>query len=181
MRKRSFIPYAAGLTFLVGACSQSNDAGPAATDTAVAPASENLGPPPPPEGEPMDAPAQEGAAAASPAVIEGITNKRVSFEKGSSAARISGSLTGYETIDYLLNVKAGQSLNVSMATRNTATYFNILEPGETEVAIYNGSTGGNMYEGVTAKSGDYRIRIYMMRSAARREEKADFGLEVAVN
>jgi hypothetical protein len=67
-----------------------------------------------------------------------------------------------------------------MATRNTATYFNILAPGETEVAFFNGSVNENQYEGVLPTTGDYRIRVYMMRSAARRNEKADYRLEMIV-
>jgi hypothetical protein len=67
-----------------------------------------------------------------------------------------------------------------MATKNGANYFNILEPGETEVAIFVGSSNGNQYEGITSKSGDYKIRVYMMRSAARRNEVAKYRLEVIV-
>jgi hypothetical protein len=72
-------------------------------------------------------------------------------------------------------------MNVSMATKHTATYFNILAPGETEVAFFNGSVSENQYEGVLPASGDYRIRVYMMRSAARRNEKADYRLEMIIS
>ena len=71
-------------------------------------------------------------------------------------------------------------MNVSMATRHGATYFNILEPGQTEVAIFNGSVNGNQFEGTLNKSGDYRIRVYMMRSAARRNEVANYRLDMAI-
>ena len=71
-------------------------------------------------------------------------------------------------------------MNVSIATRNTATYFNILAPGETEVVFFNGSVSENQYEGVLPATGDYRIRVYMMRSAARRNEQADYRLEMIV-
>ncbi len=114
-------------------------------------------------------------------MIDGITNKRLSFAPGTSSARIEGSITGYETVDYLLNVRAGQSMNISMASKNTAAYFNLLEPGETEVAVFNGSISENMFEGVAAKSGDYRIRVYLYRNAARRGEKAEYALEAAVS
>ena len=72
-------------------------------------------------------------------------------------------------------------MNVSMATKNTATYFNILAPGETEVAFFNGSVSENQYEGVLPATGDYKIRVYMMRSAARRNEKANYRLEMIVS
>ena len=106
--------------------------------------------------------------------------ERVRFAKGASSATIEGSITGYQTVDYILGAAKGQSMNVSMATKNTATYFNILAPGETEVAFFNGSVSENQFEGVLPATGDYTIRVYMMRSAARRNEKADYRLEMIV-
>jgi hypothetical protein len=72
-------------------------------------------------------------------------------------------------------------MNVSMATNNGANYFNILAPEETEVAMFNGSTNGKQFEGTLSQSGDYKIRVYMMRSAARRNEVANYRLEMIVS
>lgn len=109
-----------------------------------------------------------------------IRSEQVQFKQGTNSAVIKGRIRGYEVVDYILNAQAGQSMNVSMATDNGANYFNILEPGETEVAIFNGSTGDNQYEGVLKKSGNYTIRVYMMRSAARRNEVANYRLETII-
>jgi hypothetical protein len=84
-------------------------------------------------------------------------------------------------VDYLLEASKGQSMNVSMATNNGANYFNILAPGENEVAMFNGSVSENQFEGVLPESGDYKIRVYMMRSAARRNEVAKYRLEMIVS
>jgi hypothetical protein len=46
--------------------------------------------------------------------------------------------------------------------------------------MFNGSTAGNQYEGSLPKSGDYKVRVYMMRSAARRNEVANFRLEMII-
>ncbi len=110
-----------------------------------------------------------------------IQTKAVHFKKGQSSTTIQASITGEQIIDYTLNVKKGQSMNVSMATDNGANYFNIMEPNEDYVAIFNGSTSENMYEGVLQKSGNYKIRVYLMRSAARRSEKANYHLEIAIS
>lgn len=109
-----------------------------------------------------------------------IKTETVKFKPGTGSATIEGSIKGYETIDYILNVKEGQYMSVCMATKNGANYFNILEPGETEVAIFNGSLNQNQYEGITSQAGDYKIRVYMMRSAARRNEVANYRLEMIV-
>lgn len=110
-----------------------------------------------------------------------IRTERVQFKKGESSAVVEGKIKGYEIVDYVLGAKAGQSMNVSMATKHTATYFNIMAPGENEVAMFVGSTSGNQYEGTLPASGDYKIRVYMMRSAARRDEVADYRLEMIIS
>lgn len=110
-----------------------------------------------------------------------IRTERVQFKKGESSALVEGKIKGYEIVDYVLGAKAGQSMNVSMATKHTATYFNIMAPGENEVAMFVGSTSGNQYEGTLPASGDYKIRVYMMRSAARRDEVADYRLEMIIS
>jgi hypothetical protein len=122
-------------------------------------------------------------AALSPAArAEGdIRTERVQFAKGASSAVVAGTITGYQTVDYVLGASKGQSMNVSMATKNSATYFNILSPGETEIAFFNGSVSENQFEGVLPATGDYKIRVYMMRSAARRNEKANYQLEMIVS
>jgi hypothetical protein len=71
-------------------------------------------------------------------------------------------------------------MNVSLATKHGATYFNILAPGENEVAMFNASTSQNQFEGTLPASGDYKIRVYMMRSAARRSEAASYTLTVGI-
>src|SRR5512134_987653 len=111
----------------------------------------------------------------------GIRTQRVQFAQGANSATVEGTIKGYQTVDYVLHASKGQSMNVSMATRNTATYFNILAPGETEVAFFNGSVSENQYEGQLPATGDYKIRVYMMRSAARRNEVANYRLEMIVS
>lgn len=112
---------------------------------------------------------------------DGIRSERVHFSKGANSAVVEASIKGYEIVDYLLGARAGQHMNVSLATRHTATYFNILAPGENEVAMFIGSTNGRQYEGTLPESGDYKVRVYMMRSAARRNEVADYRLEMIID
>jgi hypothetical protein len=107
--------------------------------------------------------------------------ERVHFKKGSNSAVVEASIKSYETVDYVLGARAGQYMNVSLATKHGATYFNILAPGENEVAMFIGSTSGNQYEGTLPASGDYKVRVYMMRSAARRNEVAHYRLEMIID
>lgn len=114
------------------------------------------------------------------AYADEIRSERIAFHKGASSAVTSGQIKGYESVDYLLNVKAGQKLSIALTTPNTSTYFNLMEPNQLESAIYTADVGGNSYQGVAATSGDYRIRVYQMRNAARRGQTATYKLTTSV-
>ena len=119
--------------------------------------------------------------AISPALAqEEIRTEKVDFKHGATGASLNGKIKGYEGVDYILEASKGQQMNVSMATDNGANYFNILAPHENEQAMFVGSTSGNQFEGILSKSGAYKIRVYMMRSAARRKEVANYQLEVII-
>jgi hypothetical protein len=111
---------------------------------------------------------------------DSIRVERVQFPKGTSGTTLKGSITGDQIIDYKLRASAGQHMTVTLTTDNTANYFNLIAPGAGDVAYYNGSTGDNRYEGDLAQGGDQTIRVYLMRSAARRNESARFRLKVAI-
>ena len=100
--------------------------------------------------------------------------------KGASAATIKGTLKGDQTIDYSMQAKAGQTMSVSFKTSNASAYFNVLPPGSTGAAIFIGSTSGNEWTGTLPADGEYRIRTYLMRSAARRNESTRFTLTVGI-
>jgi hypothetical protein len=110
-----------------------------------------------------------------------IHTERVHFAKGASSATIEGRIQGDMTIDYVLGARKGQSMNVSMATDNGVNYFNIIAPGRSNEAMFVGSSSGNQFEGALPASGDYKVRVYLMRSAARRDEIANYRLEMIID
>ncbi len=94
---------------------------------------------------------------------------------------IEGRINGHEIRDYLFNIKKGQQIKFKLvATSKTIPYFNLMAPDEANVAFYNGSTDNNVYEGIANKSGTFTARVYLMRSAARRNENGKFKLEVYI-
>lgn len=119
------------------------------------------------------------ASLASPASAE-IPSKQVQFKPGTTSATIKGSLKGEQTVDYTLRAKAGQTMRVSFQPTNDAAYFNVLPPGSTGEAIFIGSTSGNEWTGTLPADGEYRLRTYLMRSAARRNESVSYTLTVGI-
>ena len=108
-----------------------------------------------------------------------IREERIRFERGASSATVEGTITGYQTVDYVLGARGGQTMDVSFETDHLASYFNVLPP-DSETALFVGSTGGTTWSGLLPDDGDYRIRVYLMRSAARRDESAVYTLSVSI-
>ncbi|MFO1306258.1 MAG: hypothetical protein U1F54_21235 [Burkholderiales bacterium] len=109
-----------------------------------------------------------------------IESKPVQFAKGASSATVKGSIKGDKTIDYKLRARAGQTMAVKLVTSNGSNYFNVLRPGSKDVAIFTGSSDGNEWSGALPADGEYTIRVYLMRNAARRNETANYTLTVGV-
>ena len=111
---------------------------------------------------------------------EGIETRPLRFAKGASSATVKGTLKGDQTIDYKVGARAGQTMNVALKSSNGSNYFNVLPPGSSDVAVFVGSTDGNQWTGTLASDGTYTIRVYLMRSAARRNETASYTLAVGI-
>jgi hypothetical protein len=110
---------------------------------------------------------------------EDVREVPVHFKPGTSSATIKGSVTGYAAIDYVLGAKAGQTMTVEMQTDNGANSFNVQAPGG-EAAIGSGETSNNAWSGPLPVDGEYRVRVYLMRSAARRNETGHYTLTVGI-
>ncbi|MDX1333992.1 MAG: hypothetical protein R3252_13265 [Robiginitalea sp.] len=120
----------------------------------------------------------QGGGSVSQLPESGIRTQRIYIPSGSNSTSVQGSIRGREGVDYLLQARAGDYLNISMASQQGTPYFNIMEPGEQYVAIHNGSTRGNQFEGTAQRTGEYRIRVYQMGNATERGERASYRLEV---
>jgi len=108
--------------------------------------------------------------------------ERVQFAKGASAATVKGRVKGDADVDHLVRAAAGQTLSVSIKASNPQNYFNVLPPGTglANPAMFVGSGGGE-FKAVLPADGDYAIRVYLMRPAARRGESSQYTLTVAVD
>lgn len=104
----------------------------------------------------------------------------VHFKKGESTATIKGTLKGDQIVDYKLRARVGQTMSVDFKTSNDGAYFNVLPPGSNDVAIFVGQTSGNQWTGTLPADGEYTLRTYLVRSAARRRETATYTLTVGI-
>ena len=91
--------------------------------------------------------------------------QRVRFEKGKSSATIRGRVAGFDTQDYLVAARAGQQMDIRITTTNGSTYFVLYSINDRPTDMNE----TDHYSLETTESGDYVIRVFMMRSAARRK------------
>lgn len=110
-----------------------------------------------------------------------VTTHQVHFDKGTTGTTVKGSVKGYDTVNYKLGAKAGQSMRVSLESNKV--YMNIFEPGTGpgDTAMYRGSVEGRNYTGTLAKSGTYIIQVFLMRNEARRETSAPYTLHMGID
>jgi hypothetical protein len=117
-----------------------------------------------------------------PSLAEDARNERVQFIPGTNSATIKETISGYQTVNYKLNAKAGQSMAVVLNTDNASNYFNIFAAGKApgDAAMFIGSTQGERYAGTLPADGEYTVQVFLMRNAARRNEKANYTLEIEI-
>jgi hypothetical protein len=68
---------------------------------------------------------------------------------------------------------------VTLQTDKAAAYFKVLPPRGQD-ALFVGSTAGERFDGTPPETGDYRIRVYLMRAADRRGAQAHYRLEAQI-
>ena len=118
-----------------------------------------------------------------PAIAQAdVPSTAVTFKKGMSGATVQGKLQGNkeQARDYIVRAVAGQKMTVHMETKSTSTYFNVLPPGSEE-ALYRGEVAdGPTWTGALPASGDYRVRVFLNRAAARQGKSSAYALKISV-
>ena len=97
---------------------------------------------------------------------------------GTVATLVKGAIKGQEDRRYTLAVGEGQVLHVLFTPSNSACYFNAYAPANAESAVHIGSRDGHEFGASPAQAGLWRFDIYLMRSAARRQERCRFAFSV---
>ena len=105
--------------------------------------------------------------------------ERLRFAPGASSKQVRDSIVGYESVQYRVAVLAGQRMSVRLGSDNRFNFFNVGEAGNG--SLFNSSNSSDdSFTFTVPSSGDYVIDVYLMRNAARRNEEANFTLDVAV-
>ena len=60
-----------------------------------------------------------------PGYAEDVRDEKVQFAPGSNGVTIKDTISGYQSINYTLSARAGQSMTIALNSSNTANYFNL--------------------------------------------------------
>ena len=108
----------------------------------------------------------------------------VKFPAGSSGAVLEGAIRGLNSYDYRLDASDGQRLFVELTVDGTdgdgTIYFNIIPPGETDVAMFVGSRDGTTADVRLPKTGPYVIRLYLMGNDKDADKIVGYKLDVSI-
>lgn len=104
--------------------------------------------------------------------------QRVSFARGATSAVVKGTVRGYAYRDHVIGVSAGQTIDVRLRSPNTFSVFTIFLPNGDDL---DGATQTNEFTGELPVSGNYVIRVGMMRAEARRRGSvSNYSLTISV-
>ena len=101
------------------------------------------------------------------------------FARGASSAELRGEVRGYDYVDYLVGARAGQRLSITLTRTSGQAFFLVRAPGSDE-NLFDGSLSGDRFTTVLPATGDYRVRVLMMRAFARRGGRSPYRLGVAI-
>ncbi len=110
-----------------------------------------------------------------------VTVVPVQFAKGAHSAAVKGTFKGYDSINYTLVAKAGQTMTVNISGSSNAN-FNVFAPGAVPGQAEAMGTGyvDEKWQGTLPASGKYTIQVYQMRASARRGESVPHTLSVSI-
>jgi hypothetical protein len=93
------------------------------------------------------------------------TKTRIRFARGATSAVVTGTIRGFAYRDYIVKANASQTIDVRLG-RNTQCYFTIFKPDGNNLDL---GVERDEFTSELPDSGDYMIRVLMMRDDARRQ------------
>lgn len=90
----------------------------------------------------------------------------VRFARGSYGTTVKGTVRGYAYHDYILGVSAGQTIDLKLTANGSPSVFTVFRPNEDNL---DGAAETVEFSGELPSTGNYIIRVLMMRSEARRK------------
>jgi hypothetical protein len=112
------------------------------------------------------------------AIVPAQSKQRVRFARGFATTTVNGTVRGYVYRDYVVGARVGQVFSVLLKSRNTSPVLTIFTPHGDNL---EGATQTDAFSGELPSTGDYVIRVGMMRAEARRKNSsAAYTLRISI-
>ncbi len=112
-------------------------------------------------------------------IAEDNATQRVIMEAGKNSAAVTGTVTGYRSLRYLVAGRAGQVLSTSFTPSKKSLYYNVLQGSH---LLRDGSSADTLdWSATLVADGDYVIDVYLKNSDARKNVEATFTLGVTIS
>jgi hypothetical protein len=108
-----------------------------------------------------------------------VRSEQVTLDAREPKRTLTDAIAGFERVQYLVSVHAGQLLKVDLATSNLANTFDISAPAAAK-PFYLGGDSGNSFLFRVPATGEYLIDVYLLRYAARDYQSAQYTLSVTL-
>ena len=104
--------------------------------------------------------------------------ERVRFAAGASSKSVKGVVRGYAYRDYIVGAREGQHIELKLTASAGSTVFSVFNPDGENL---EGAAQQDWFSGTLPMTGDYVVRVAMMRSAARRKGSvSNFTLKISI-
>jgi hypothetical protein len=110
----------------------------------------------------------------------GVRVENLRFLEGQTLATVSGSVSGYDAVRYVVGAGAGQTIAVRLIPDSDACVMRVSMPGADETGFFDARVGHD-YVARHAKPGTYTTHIHLTHHAARHGETCAYRLTIDLN
>jgi len=118
-------------------------------------------------------------ATASAVIAADDPTQRVMLDPVKNTAAVTGTVTGYRSLRYLIFARAGQVLSTSFTPSKKTLYYNVQQGSH---LLRDGSSADELdWSGKLVADGDCVIDVYLKNGDARKNVEATFTLAVTIS
>lgn len=106
-----------------------------------------------------------------------VRHEAVELAQGAPARTLAGKIKGYATVEYSIAAPANSKLDIKLNSAHPSLYFNVAAEGSDQ-AIFVGSRDGAHFNAGVSAATRYKVTVYLMRNAARKNQTASYQLAI---
>lgn len=106
-----------------------------------------------------------------------VRHEQIELAQGAPVKKLSGKLKGYATVEYSVAAPANSKLDIRLNSAHPSLYFNVSTDGSDQ-AIFVGSRDGAHFNASVGAATRYKVTVYLMRNAARKNQSASYQLAI---